>query len=105
MDVTDFAAIECRAMQLRNQRNAMTDSINLLQDAVYPVKKTDTVLIKKKLLAMIVEKEKLVAESLLLADSIKILLDKILEDFSADKNKEATFNRQLDTALKAKGCK
>ncbi len=104
--INDIANIECRAMQLRNQRFKLADEIRFTQDTVIQLQQSgDTLLLHDRLIKMYQQKELLHTQSSQLADSIKVQMDVITTTFLSDKNMELDFNRKLDSILAIKGCK
>jgi outer membrane murein-binding lipoprotein Lpp len=104
--VNDIANIECRAMQLRNQRFKLADEIRFAQDTVIQLQHSgDTSVLHERLIKMYQQKELLHTRSSQLADSIKVQMDVIVTVFLSDKNKELYFNQKLDSILTIKGCK
>ena len=104
--IDDFANIECRAMQLKNQRFKLADEIRFTQDTIIQLQQSgDTLLLHERLIKMYQQKELLHAKSSQLADSIKLKMDVIAATFLSDKNKELDFNRKLDSILILKSCK
>ncbi len=104
--INDFANIECRAMQLRNQRFKLADEIRFTQDTIIQLQQSgDTLLLHERLIKMYQQKELLHSRSSQLADSIKVQMDVITATFLSDKNKELYFNWKLDSILTIKGCK
>ena len=104
--IDDFANLECRAMQLRNQRFKLADEIRFTQDTIIQLQQSgDTLLLHERLIKMYQQKELLHAKSSQLADSIKLKMDVIAATFLSDKNKELDFNRKLDSILILKSCK
>ncbi len=103
---TIFASLEYRAVNLRNKRFLLADQIRFTQDSL--LKKTadsDTVILIKRIEILNEEKQLLLSKSILLADSIKLQMDKIRANYLTDKNKEMEFNKLLQTALNNLGCK
>ena len=104
--IDDFANIECRAMQLKNQRFKLADEIRFTQDTIIQLQQSgDTLLLHERLIKMYEQKELLHTKSSQLADSIKVKMDVIAATFLTDKNKELDFNRTLDSILTLKSCK
>ena len=104
--IDDFANIECRAMQLKNQRFKLADEIRFTQDTIVQLQQSgDTLALHERLIKMYEQKELLHTKSSQLADSIKVKMDVIAATFLSDKNKELDFNRTLDSILTLKSCK
>ncbi len=99
----DLADVECQAIQLREQRFQLANTIRFTQDSLLK-SGSDSLTWVKKLQQLDAEKQMLLAKSLQLADTITRKTNAALGNLS-DKEKQQAFSAMLDEALKKRGCK
>ncbi len=98
-----FSDLECRAISLRKQRYKLADEIRFTQDTLIHTKK-DTVHHSANLRLMEAEREILTAQSLSLADTIRLQLDSLMKFVLLQPEEKQQFSKVLDSILIAKGC-
>ena len=100
-----MADIECKAIALRKQRFALADKIRFTQDTILKhTSVTDSARLELNLLFYNKEKEKLVSESLLLADTIRSRLDSLRIFIFKNSDDKNQFDQKLKEALAERGC-
>ncbi|GEO08549.1 hypothetical protein [Segetibacter aerophilus] len=103
--VNKFADLECRAMTLREQRFELANQLRFTQDTLMQrSKQADTTRLQSRLIAFNQQKEIMLKQSLLLADSIHTSLDDIMKNQLASKSEKQAFNDMLNEALVQRGC-
>ena len=105
--VAAIAKLECSAISLRNQRFSLADKIRFGQDSLMSLTKAgrDTASLNKHLSALDSEKQVLHLKSVVLADSIKATMEKVMALYIGNKEEERLFNHLLDSTLKSGSCK
>jgi hypothetical protein len=104
--VRDFANLECRAISLREQRFELANKIRFTEDTLLqPTKTIDTLALKSKLAVLNEEKQSLLHNSLMLADSIKARMDSLNNSHPNNDNFRQQFNEMLMIELSKRGCK
>lgn len=92
-------------MALREKRFTLANQMRFTQDTLLQHRLTsDTTRLKNNLEKMNKEKVLLLQKSLMLADSIRIVMDGIMKDELKDEKDKTQFNEMLNAILKQKGC-
>jgi len=101
----NFLAVKtCKAITIRKQRFALADEIRFIQDTLATTKNSHkSVILKDKLSRLLKYKDKIIQQSLLLADTIRVKLDSMNSFY--DKAEMKHFNSSLDSILTKKNCK
>jgi len=95
-----MAQVECKAIQLREQRFALADDIRFTQEKIMQLKgKGDTTQLSNKLSQLYKRKEVLLTASLQLADQIKHRLDSIMTNELNSPKERSEFSMQLNSAM------
>jgi hypothetical protein len=103
--VDRFAALECRAISLRERRFDLANQIRFTEDSLLEKSnKGDTVRLRIKLNDLNKEKEVVLKQSLSLADTIRMQLDDLKKNQLADEKDKADFDRLLNASLEKRGC-
>ena len=103
--VEKFAEVECRAIELREHRFKLADSIRFATDSLLNLNiRVDSSFLKMKLEKFEQEKTILLQQSLQLADSIQLQLSILRQDVLKDVTKRAVFDDKLNAALQRRGC-
>ncbi len=103
--VNQLAAMECRAITLREQRFALANNIRFTQDTLRQIRTSDSLRLSRNLVSFDQEKEKLFGESSLLADSIRILQDSLRKFMLTTPEDQHRFDDMLRLKLEQMGCK
>ena len=99
-EVKCMAQVECKAIQLREQRFALADDIRFTQEKIMQLKgKGDTTQLSNKLSQLYKRKEVLLTASLQLADQIKHRLDSIMTTELNSPKERSEFSIQLNNAM------
>lgn len=99
-----LASKTCEAISLKNERFALADKIRFMQDTLLSVKGNKKALIlKDKLNVLLKHKSKILQQSLVLADIIRVKLDSLNTLYN--KAEMNSFNISIDSLLSKKGCK
>ena len=100
-----FADVECRAISLREKRFALANKLRFTQDTLTLRAGTaDTIRLKGNLASFNKEKERLLQQSLSLADSIRVQLNDLMQNQLKNQQDKTAFNQSLNNALIARGC-
>ncbi len=92
-------------MQLKQKRFALANEIRFTQDTLLQkMQVIDTVTLKERLGRFEIEKKALLQESLLLADSIKIGLDSLMQQVLVSAEDRKAFDIDLKNELRKLGC-
>lgn len=103
--VNDFADLECRAILLREQRFALANQIRFTEDTLLQTKNAaDTVRLRSNLATFAGQRETLTQHSLALSDTIRIVLDSLMQKHLPEKDDKEKFNEMLNSTLKDRGC-
>lgn len=95
-----MAQVECKAMELREQRFALADEIRFTEEAIMQSKRqADTIQLAAKLQLLNDRKELLFHASMQMAEQIKHRLDSLMENELTTAEAKASFNKELNTAL------
>jgi hypothetical protein len=95
-EIIDFAGIQCRTIQLKNERFALSDTIRLLEN--------DTLTHKARLQVLRKKAEELKSQSLMAADSLKQKMEVLFRTKLTDEQKKQTFLRDVDVYLQKWSC-
>ena len=95
-EIVDFAGIQCRTIQLKNERFALSDTIRLLEN--------DTLTHKARLQVLRKKAEELKIQSLMAADSLKQKMEVLFRTKLTDEQKKQTFLRDVDVYLQKWSC-
>lgn len=98
------ADIECRAISIREKRFKLANEIRFTQDTLLLTKNTDSLRLKLNLARLNGDKEVVMSQSQLMADSIKNLIDSLSKNFLTDPASKKQFNDSLNLILAMKGC-
>ncbi len=98
--------LECRAIALRNQRFALANQIRFAQDTMLTATTSnkDSIRLSQNLLVFNSEKEKLLQQSLLLADSIHKQLDSLRKFVFTKDDDQKVFNDKLKEETEKHSC-
>ena len=104
---TNFSNIECRAFAMRELRYTLADKIRFAEDFIANLLPGSTALknLQSQLKKYQIDKENTLAQSLLLADTIKLQLDSILKIRLRSPDKIKLFDKALLMEMKKKNCK
>lgn len=103
--IDKLAGFECRAMLLKEQRFALANQIRFTQDSlVQQTSDAEKTRLQANLDALNKQKDVLVQHSLSLADTIRLQLDSLTQNQSADAKDRASFDKMLNEALEKRGC-
>jgi hypothetical protein len=103
-DIDLLADKMCRAITYRKQRFSCADQIRSIQDTLsHTNNRTESSHLQTRLNILLKEKASLVKESVALADTIRLSLDRIMP--FGDKKLQEQFTEELNTVLSEKGCK
>ncbi len=102
--INQLADLECRAINLREQRFSLANKLRFAEDSLR-LKNTSTGLeVNQNMVALQLQKDSLLKNSIALADSIKIIMEDLFaKKLTTDKSKKE-FNQELNKALIKKGC-
>ncbi len=102
--INQLANLECRAINLREKRFSLANKLRFAEDSLR-LKNTSTGLeVNQNMVALQLQKDSLLKNSIALADSIKIIMDDLFaKKLTTDKSKKE-FNQELNKALIKKGC-
>ena len=105
-DKADYiAGLECRAVMLRERRFVLANELRFAQDTLLQKKgSSDTTGLVKKIESFKEEKERLLQESLQLADTIHLALDSLRKFTFTDNDDKQLFDLKLKEALRKRGC-
>lgn len=104
-NINRMADLECRAMALRKERFVLADKIRFAQDTLLQKSAaTDSISLQQSLVVFNEEKEKLLSQSLLLADTIHKQLDSLRKFVFKNKEEKDQFDEKLKKVLAERGC-
>ena len=104
---TNFSNVECRAFAMRELRYALADKIRFAEDSIAHLPPGSIALknLQSQLKKYQADKENTLAQSLLLADTIKLQLDSILKIRLQSPDKIKLFDKALLVEMEKKNCK
>lgn len=103
----NFSNLECRAFAIRELRYTLADKIRFAEDSTvqFPPGSTALKNLQSQLKKYQVNKEYTLAQSLLLADTIKLQLDSIIKIRLRSPDKIKLFDEALLIEMEKKNCK
>lgn len=101
-----FSNLECRAYILREQRYALADRIRFSEDSIAAIKENSEqkTRLQNNLSGYMKAKDMILANSLRLADTIRLQLDTIIQIKLHSKDRIDAFNKALSLQLNKKNC-
>lgn len=100
----EFANLECRAMELREQRFELANQLRFTHDTLLQKPGGDTISLNLKLATLDKQKEAMLKQSLSLADSIHTTLTALMKNHLTNENDKRAFNKMLNKTLLERGC-
>lgn len=104
--VTDFADLECRAIELRKQRYQLADDMRFADDTLIADTSGEETKarMKEKLMKLDAGKDDLVGHGLALADTIQKTLDSLIAGPLKKIEDRKEFDKLLEAELRERGC-
>ncbi len=103
--VSQFADLECKAVQLRESRFAVADKIRFAEDTLmHAPANTDSVRLRITLQVLNNEKRSLTEMSNHMADTIRMRLDYLMNHHLKNDTDKKRFHQLLADTLKKRGC-
>ena len=100
-----IAGLECRAISLRQQRFALANQLRFAQDSLQQLKVgDDSTKLTKEIHVFTNEKDKLLQQSLQLADTIHLSLDSLRKFVFTGNDDKKVFDEKLKAVLTKNGC-
>ena len=101
----EIAGLECRAISLREQRFALANQFRFTQDSLlHLTSSADSAHLIQEISVYTSEKNKLLQQSLQLADTIHLALDSLRKYVFTSPDDKKLFDQKLKNALKERGC-